>query len=137
MITINNISLSSLGVTLLKGAYPALLAPAPIKELIENDDPTQHGTQVLTRKKDGSSIIRLAERDVTLTFLVQGKDEADYLAKYRAFIEMLQADKVVLHIPDLGESFTLIYRNATQFDNYRRNACSLAIKFREPNPAER
>lgn len=137
MTTINGISLSSMGVTLLKGAYSALLAPAPIKPLIENNDPTQHGTQVLTHKKNGESLIKLAERDVTLTFLVQGESDADFLAKYTAFLKMLQTDKVVLHIPELGESYTLIYSNATQFGNYQLNACTLAVKFREPNPKER
>ena len=136
MITINDISIASLGVSLEKGSYAALLTPAGLKDFIENNDPTKDGTEVLTKKADGASLAHIAERDVQLTFLITGDDEADFLAKYTYFVALLQGGNINLHIPELC-TFRLIYRNSTKFDNYRLKACKLAVKFREPNPANR
>lgn len=126
-----------MGVHLEKGAYAALLTPAPLKDFIENNDPTKNGTEVLTHKANGESLARVAEREVTLTFLINGDNEADFLAKYQAFVNLLNDGKITLYIEDLQRTFTLIYANATQYDNYRLKACKLAVKFREPNPSNR
>lgn len=137
MITINGTSLSSLGVSLEKGGYAALLLPAPLKDFVQNNDPTKNGTEVLTETADGTSLARIAERDVTLTFLITGDTQSDFLANYSAFISILQGGPINLNISDVGLTFRLIYRNATQYDNYRLKACKLAVRFREPNPANR
>lgn len=137
MITINGISISSLGVSIEKGGYAALLTPAPLKDFVENNDPTKHGTEVLTHKSNGDSLARVAERDVTLTFLITGTTEDDFMAKYAHFVALLHDGNINLHIPDLGRTFKLIYRNSTQYDNFRLKACKLAVKFREPNPSDR
>lgn len=137
MITINDISLTSLGVSLEKGSYAALLTPAGLKDFIDNNDPTKDGTEVLTRKADGTPLAHIAERDIQLTFLITGDDETDFLAKYTHFVALLQGGNIRLHIPELNSTFRLIYRNCTKFDNYRLKACKLAVKFREPNPVNR
>lgn len=137
MITINGTNISSLGVSLEKGSYAALLTPAPLKDFVENNDPTKNGTEVLTQKKDGTPLARIAERDVTLTFLIVGDSRSDFMAKYAQFIGILQSGNISLYIDDLGRTFSLIYRSSTQYDNYRLKACKLAVKFREPNPANR
>lgn len=137
MITINDISLSSMGVTLEKGGYATLLLPAPLKGFIENNDPTKDGTEVLTKRADGSSLARMAEREVTLTFIIIGDNESDFLSKYTRFVNILHQGDITLHIPALSRTFNLIYQNSTQYDNYRLKTCKLAVKFREPNPANR
>lgn len=137
MITINGTNISSLGVSLEKGSYAALLTPAPLKDFVENNDPTKDGTEVLTQKKDGTPLARIAERDVTLTFLIVGDSQSDFMAKYAQFVGILQSGNISLYIADLGRTFSLIYRSSTQYDNYRLKACKLAVKFREPNPANR
>ena len=130
-ITINRIPLRSIGVTLLAGAYTALLTPPPLKDFVKNDDPTKPGTDVLVNNPV------VSERDVTLIFLIEGESKSAFLSNYKAFISELQKGKVVLYIPDLNWYFHLLYSNSTQFENYRLNACKIAVKFNEPNPTYR
>ena len=137
MITINGTDITTLGVSLEKGSYAALLLPAPLKEFVENEDPTKHGTEVLTKKSDGTSLARISERDVTLTFLITGESQADFMTKYATFTALLQGGDINLYVPDLERTFRLIYSSSTQYDNFRLKACKLAVKFREPNPANR
>ena len=73
---INGIALGQFGATLLAGYLEALMAPTSLKAFIENDDKTQNGTQVLVTDA------RLAERDVTLSFLLQGNSTAEFTARY-------------------------------------------------------
>ena len=137
MITINGTNINTLGVSLEKGSYSALLLPAPLKDFVENNDPTKNGTEVLTHKKDGTPLARIAERDITLTFLIVGDNKADFMAKYAAFTALLHDGDIDLYVSDLDRTFHLIYSGATQYDNFRLKACKLAVKFREPNPANR
>lgn len=137
MVKINGVDIKTMGVELSKGAYAALLAPAPLKGFVENDDPTKNGIEILTHKANGESLARVAEREVTLTFIITGDNSSDFLAKYQAFINVLNNGKITLYVEDLERTFTLVYANSTQYDNYRLKACKLAVKFREPNPAER
>lgn len=131
-IKINDVLLSSMGVTIENGAYAALLTPAPIKDVIQNDDPLKDGVQVLP-----TSPLIQNERDVTLTFLVSGNSHSDFLAKYAAFMDVLRSGIVTLYVPDLNSYYRLLYSSATQFENWRLNACKLSVKFREPDPTDR
>lgn len=137
MITINGIELSKIGVSLEKGSYAALLTPAPLKGFVENNDPTKHGTEVLTHKSDGSSLARVSERDVSLTFQIVGANNVDFMAKYSAFIDILNDGLITLYVSDLERTFRLIYSNSTRYDNFRLKACKLSVRFREPNPTNR
>lgn len=128
--TINKKPLSDLGADLLSGAYAALLSPPALKDFVENDDPLKNGTEVLVPV---TPVVK--ERDVTLTFLIKGSDKSSFFTNYNNFIAELKKGLIVLSVPDLGRSFRLLYSNSTQFENYRLNACKLAVKFREPNPA--
>ena len=130
-ITINGIPLHSIGVTLLTGAYSSLLTPPPLKDFVKNNDPTKPGTDVIV---DNPVV---SERDVTLTFLIEGKSKSAFLSNYKAFVAQLHKGKVELYIPELSQYFHLLYSNSTQFANYRLNACKIAVKFNEPNPTYR
>ena len=136
LISINGKPLSAIGVTLLSGAYSALMTPAPLKDFVENDNPLKDGTEVLSPLNGSTLRPRIKERDITLTFLIQGETEAEFKQNYASFVRILHEGDVVLFASDLSKSFHLLYSNCTQFDNYRLNACKLAVKFREPNPQE-
>ena len=131
-ITINKKLLSDFGATLLTGAYAALLTPPALKDFVENDDPLKNGTEIIVPETP-----MVKERDVTLTFLIKGSNSSSFFSNYNAFIAELHKGTVVISVPDLGRSFHLLYSNSTQFENYQLNACKLAVKFREPNPANR
>lgn len=139
-ITINGTPLSELGVTLLAGAYAALLTPTTLKDFVENNDPLKDGTDVVVPGDSGNydlSVSRVEERDVTLTFLIEGAGSETFLANYAVFIAQLYKGWVVLRVPALNATYRLLYSNSTRFDNYRLNACKIAVKFREPNPNNR
>ena len=121
-----------MGVMLVDNPNAALLAPAPAKDVIQNDDPKKNGVQVLP-----TNPLIMNEREVTLTFLIQGTSDSDFLAKYKAFVELLISGIITLYVPDLNSYYRLLYSNSTQFENYRLNACKLAVKFREPDPTNR
>ena len=130
--TINGKLLSSMGATLLSGAHTALLTPTSLKDFVENDDPLKPGVEVII---PDTPVVK--ERDVTLTFLIQGNTKSLFLQNYTAFVAELYGGLVTLYVPDLGNTYRLVYSNSTQFENYRLNACKLAVKFREINPANR
>lgn len=136
-VTINGVSLASMGTTLLSGAYSALLTPPALKDFVENNDPLKDGTEVIVPGTDGendTSTPKLKERDVTLTFLIQGDSDSEFFDNYKAFVAILHRGMITLSIPELNRNFSLIYSSSTQFANYMLNACKLAVKFREPNP---
>ncbi len=131
MDTINGKDISSYGVTLLSGCYSALLAPPPLKTFLENKDRSKDGTEVLVHN------CKIAEREVTLTFLIQGASRAEFLNHYQSFISLLHAGWFILYIGDLNQTYRLLYDSSTQFDNYNLTSCKISVKFREPNPANR
>ncbi|MBO7315200.1 MAG: hypothetical protein J6U49_05985 [Alistipes sp.] len=130
-VTLNGTPLADMGVMMLLGAYAALLAPSPMKNYITNDDPTKDGIEV------DVAIPKRKDRDVTLTFLVQGKTQADFLNKLDAFLTVLYRGRVELYVPDLSAKYRLLYTSSTQFANYMLNACKLSVKFKEPDPTNR
>lgn len=131
-ITINGTPLSQFGAILLNGGYGNLLLPAPVKDYVTNDDPLKNGTQV-----DTTHIPSIKERDVTLTFLLRGDSVEDFMAKRQAFLAELYKGFVVLNVPDLGQTFHLLFRSCTQYENYRISGCKLAVQFNEPDPTNR
>ena len=110
-----------------------LLAPVDLKELIENESGLENGKRVLY------SNLKLAARDVTLSFCIHGADEADYLRKYRTFVEELQKGKICIHVPKLGaEIYKMTYLKSSSFAmNVTRTSSKISIRFNEPNPADR
>lgn len=131
MDTINGKPFSQFGAVMLDGAYGELMSPAPLKDFLENNDRSKNGTDVFVSNP------RLAEREVTLNFFISGRNEAEYIARYNAFLAELYTGQVSLFVEDLNQTFRLLYSSVTKFGNYRLNACELAVRFREPNPTNR
>mgnify|MGYP006955733355 CR=1 FL=1 len=111
----------------------SIFAPAPLKELIENKSRAQHGKQVIYNN------LKMDERDVTLTFTLEGNSPADYMAKYKAFQAELAKGKVEVKVPVLGgEVYKLTYQRSASFAmNLARTFSKISVKFNEPNPADR
>lgn len=128
-VTINRVGLSAYGAILLAGAYAQLIKPAEPKDWVSNESPMLNGTEYLEPEEQ-----RYKERDVSLTFGIKGKNVADFLAKYQSFIEALQGGVIKLYVPDLNKTYHLIYRSCTAFENFDLKACSITVKFTEPDP---
>lgn len=57
----------------------ALYAPSPMKEVIENKSRLEHGKRVIYNNR------KVDERELTLTFTIEGTSQSDYISKYKDF----------------------------------------------------
>lgn len=109
-----------------------ILAPAGMKDLVENDSRLENGKRVIYTNP------KVASRDVTLTFNIHGDTVSEYLTNYKAFVAVLQAGKVTLNVPAVGMTFTLVYKKSTSFAlGVSRVNSKLSVKFEEPDPTDR
>lgn len=105
---------------------------APLKDFIENESRLEHGKRMIISNP------RLASRNVTLTFTINGKTPEEYLDHYRAFVTELHKGNVALRVPALGETYKLVYLNSASYAlDGSRTVSKLACKFVEPNPQDR
>ena len=128
-VLINGQRISGMGVTLLEGSYASLLTPPELKEWVSNDDPRKDGVEYIIPPQ-----IAVKERNVNLYFLIRGSSQVDFLSKYNAFVELLQAGIIDVRVDDLQRSFRLKYEACTSFDHFNLTMCKLAVKFIEPQP---
>ena len=112
-----------------------LLAPAGLKDFVENDDRLKNGKEVLYNNP------LLAARDVTLSFVIMGSTPEDHLANLRSFYTLLQAGKVTINVPAIGNdvNYHLTYMGSSNSYSLSADRCTskLSVKFNEPNPANR
>lgn len=108
-----------------------LLTPPPVKEYCENKSRIENGKSViLDNNKDD-------ERDISLTFTIQGEGQKDYIAKYKAFMMEMSSGLVDINVPELGsEVYRVYYKNATSYAmSIDRTFSKIAMKVCEPNPS--
>lgn len=131
MMKINDVTLK--GVRMGDGFINNLLIPPPIKEFVENKSPAEHGKTVLFGN------VFFDERDVVLTFEIQGSSRSDYISKYKALMAELAKGQVRLHVPEISDDiYNLIYQKASSFAINRAGTFSkISVKFNEPNPNNR
>lgn len=121
------------GAVLAKGAYEALLKPAPNKALIENKSRLEHGKRVIIN----SNICKTDERDVAISFWIKGTSESDYLAKYESFINEIISGLIKLKVPALGRVFKFTYLDCSSYGDYGSMVGKLTLKLNEANPKDR
>lgn len=122
------------GVRVGDGFLDAIGAPAPMKDFIENKSRLEHGKRVIINNP------KLDERDVILTFTIQGSSQADYQAKKSAFQNELYKGVLTIQIPSNGsEVYHLIYtgKSISYAQSLDRTFGKLTVKFNEPNPNNR
>lgn len=126
-------ALTEFGVRMGEGFLDAIYSPFHLKEFIENK----------SRLEDGKSVIysnpKIDERDVTLTFNLEGISQTEYRNKYRAFKTELEKGKIEIKVPELGEEiYRLTYQKSVNFAmNTSRTFSKISCKFNEPNPSTR
>ena len=111
-----------------------LNSPAPLKEFIENKSRLEHGKRVDT------SNTKLDERELTLTFTIEGDTSIDYQAKRDAFYSELYKGKIDINIPENGvEVYHLLYlgKSITYAQSLDRTFGKISAKFVEFDPSNR
>jgi len=123
---------SNYGVRMGDNFLDALGITPDCKTHIENDSPLEDGTQTIPSTK-------LASRTLTLTFRVTGVTHEQYLINKRAFESALHAGELALQVPsDSTDIYHLVFSKCTSYaQNTRRTSCTIAVQFKEPNPANR
>ena len=116
----NKDAFATWGVRMGDGLIEAIYAPLPMKEVIENKS-------------------RLQERDITLTFTLQGSSPSDYITKYKAFLNEITKGEFTVKVPALGEEvYHLYYTRSQSFGfNTARTFSKISVKLNEPNPGNR
>lgn len=107
---------------------------SPMKDYIENESRLEHGKRILVFEP------RVASRDITLQFTINGKTETEFRAKRKAFEDELRKGSVNISIPSLGgDIYKLVYlgKSVSYAMNVTRTFCSISAKFEEPNPMDR
>ena len=115
-----------------EGFIQTLLTQAGNKDFIENESRLENVKSVVFNNH------KVASRDLTLTFNIHGDTLEEYMLNYKAFVAVLQQGKVVLRVPDLDMTFTLVHKRSSSFalDRNRLNS-RLSVKFEEPDPTSR
>ena len=124
----------SWGVRMGKGFLDAIDTFIPMKDYVVNSSRLEHGERILLGTP------KVAARDVTLSFTINGVSEGDYRNKRKLFEEELQKGMVQIVVPALGvEVYKLIYigKSPSYNMNFSRTFSELSVKFREPNPKDR
>lgn len=134
------------GLSMDSSALSALMTPAPIKSLIENDSRLEHGKEVITSytktDSDGAktevNIVKVDARDVTTSFNITAKNEAEFLQRYYSFCSELEKGTLDISTSFLpGVIFHTIYVSCTQFSEFALGIGKYILKLIEPNPKNR
>ena len=122
------------GVRMGEGFLDVLGASSPIKEFIENKSRLEHGKRVIINDP------KIDEREITLSFTIEGNSQSDYQAKKKAFFEELYKGVVDIQVPaNSNEIYHLIYlgKSVAYAQSLDHTFGKISAKFNEPNPANR
>lgn len=122
------------GVALDTQSLSALMAPASVKEVPFNSSRLQHGKRYVD-----NDIVRIDERNLTLTLNLTAKDETSFFESYKAFVSFLHENpNFTLRTtfqPDIY--YRLRYISCSTFSQFMRGIASFALKLVEPDPSNR
>ena len=122
------------GVRMGEGFLDVLGASSPMKEFIENKSRLEHGKRVIINDP------KIDEREITLSFTIEGNSQSDYQAKKIAFFEELYKGVVDIQVPaNSNEIYHLIYlgKSVAYAQSLDQTFGKISAKFNEPNPANR
>ena len=122
------------GVRMGEGFLDVLGASSPMKEFIENKSRLEHGKRVIINDP------KIDEREITLSFTIEGNSQSDYQAKKKAFFEELYKGVVDIQVPaNSNEIYHLIYlgKSVAYAQSLDHTFGKISARFNEPNPANR
>lgn len=136
---------SEYGIRMGDGFADALHAPLTPKDVVENESRNQHGRRVMFN----TDKVRMAAREVTLTFRIHGENRAEMqVLRNRFQNEMLYRLSVAVKMPkfDNGNDATdsdIIYylrylgKSVSYGESLGGTSSFITAKFAEDNPMER
>lgn len=128
---INETSLSTYGVVLLKGWREAFLFPPDNKEYITNESRLEHGIRYNTGN------INKKAKEISLQFFLEGSSDDDYIDKLETFMNIISSGIISVRIPKLkNRVYKLVYTGIKQYGMYGAKKGKFVINFVEPNPVE-
>lgn len=122
------------GVCMDDGFLDAIDGFNEMKDYIEDESRLEHGKRIITDNA------KVASREITLQFTIEGSSESDYRTKKKAFQAELERGTVNIKIPALGtELYRLVYlgKNVSYGLSLDRCFGKVSSKFCEPNPMDR
>lgn len=122
------------GVSMGDGFLDAIDGFNEMKDYIENESRLEHGKRVITDNA------KVASREITLQFTIEGSSKSDYRAKKKAFQTELEKGMVTIKIPLLGsEVYKLVYLGKSISYGLSLDRCfgKVSSRFEEPNPMDR
>lgn len=122
------------GIKMGSGFLDALEADADNKDYITNSVRAEHGTRVVPIRP------KKAERNVTLEFVVVGKNHNDYNSKMSVFNSLMDNGFVTIQVPASKEDVYRLYctRKSSSYSRGKGGAIGKkSIKFVEYDPTKR
>ena len=120
------------GISLDSTALSALMAPPPMKDMIENKSATENGKSVIRSAR------MIDERTLTLGFNIVGSSQQDFLDKYRRFCSVLSGGSINIQTKyQPGVVYHLDYISCNQFGEYGMTMGKFSLRVLEANPANR
>ncbi len=129
--TINSYdALSKWGVILEKDSLATLMTPPPLKEVLENDIPTDDGVILYDNAK-------VDKRRITITFILVAKTQSEALTKFNQFQAELFAGRFTLKVPSINMKFRLLYQSCATYRPWFDGVSKLVLNVVEPDPTNR
>lgn len=122
------------GISMDTSSLSALMTPASNKDLPENKSRLEHGKRVII----DASVVKVDERQLTLTVNLTAKNEVEFFSRYNSFCKELATGKLNIRTkyqPDV--MYRTIYKSCNQFTQFMRGIAHFALKLDEPNPTDR
>lgn len=122
------------GVCMGDGFLDAIDGFNEMKDYIEDESRLEHGKRVITDNA------KVASREITLQFTIEGSSKSDYRAKKKSFQAELEKGMVTIKIPLLGsEVYKLVYLGKSISYGLSLDRCfgKVSSRFEEPNPMDR
>ena len=114
------------GVRMGEGFLDVIGASAPMKDFIENKSRLEHGKRVIINNP------KVDEREITLSFTIEGNSQSDYQAKKKAFFDELYNGVVDIQVPaNSNEIYHLIYlgKSVAYAQSLNRTFGKISAKF--------
>lgn len=129
----NRDALSKYGVHMGKDFVSNIAQPGNFKTPVSNKSRLEDGTRYTIINR------YVAEREVTLAFVLIGRNKADTDAKLAAFYTLLGEKIISVKIPSVSAS--VYHLVPMEYSSFSRNIggtlYSIKVKFKEPNPNNR